>query len=207
MARIVAADGETWWVGQVDVSAEAHAERTWTLGANILRGRVVSGPEHTPVAGVEVHAIGPADASAAPGVSGLRFATAKTGPDGRFEFRHARAGTYSFCADQGDSGARRPGVALPGDAEIVLEMAPHGRIAVRFADEDHESLLKAKLRLLTADGEDAGDFGEAEGGDDLVTGGLVPARYEIEVSLGERTRRFSVEVRPGETSRVEISAP
>lgn len=207
MARIVADDGETWWVGRVDVSAEAHAERTWTLGANVVRGRVVSGPERVPVSGVEVHVIGPADASAAPGANAFHFATTKSGPDGRFEFRHARTGTFQLSAQKDDSGARRADVAAPRDEDVVLELAPHGHIAVRFAKEDRESLLTAKLRLFTADGEDAGDFGDAEGDDDLVSGGLVPGRYEIDVSLGARTRRFSVEVRSGETSRVEITAP
>lgn len=207
MARIAAPDGEEWFVGGVDVSADAHIERTWTLGANTVRGRVVSRPDHQPVAGVDVYAIGPREVAATSGLGAFRFAKARTGPGGRFEFRHVRTGAFEFSARKDDSGARRAGAAVPRDEEVVLELVRYGHIVVRFAKEDRESLLTAKLGLLTADGENAGGLADADGGESLVSDGLVPGRYEIEVSLGERTRRFSVEVRSGETSVVEITAP
>jgi hypothetical protein len=193
-ARFVA-DGTTWLLGEVEVAPGGMAERAWTLGANTIRGRVVAGPDRRPVADAEVYAIGAA------------WASTKSGPDGRFAFSGARTGRYAMSARRDAAGARVAGFAVPDDAEIVLELAPHGRLVVRFSKEDRAALLTADVNLFTSDGENAGSLADGEGDDDLVSGGLVPGRYEVEVAALGRTRRFAAEIRADATTVVIVTSP
>ncbi len=63
--------------------------KNWTTS---IRGRVLD-PEGRPVEGVRVHVYDHIQMSERP-----RFVSAKTGPDGRYEIRLPKGGTYYLCA-------------------------------------------------------------------------------------------------------------
>src|SRR5262249_16575682 len=56
MARLGSDGATAWWVGEVDVPAATRVERTWILGAQTIRGRVVAGADGERVGGAKVYA-------------------------------------------------------------------------------------------------------------------------------------------------------
>jgi RNA polymerase sigma-70 factor (ECF subfamily) len=177
----------------VTLAQGGYAAKTLTLGSNTVRGRVVAGAERRGVAALIVK---------------FGDGTTRTDADGRFELTRARSGTYDVSADSDVGGARRAGVKVPSDGDVVLELAPYGRVAVRFADADRPRLRDASVRLYLAQGDKKGAAFEAgKGNEDLVCSSALPGSNVVAVALDGRTQWFPVEVASGKTSVVEVRAP
>jgi RNA polymerase sigma-70 factor (ECF subfamily) len=186
-----------WIVGFVGLLDGERVTRTWTLGRNAIRGRVVTGPDRRAVAGARV------SAKLSPTLIGV----ATTDADGRFEFCRATGGTYLLSVSTDHGGARVAGAAVPSDAEFVLNLAPYGRVAVRFLPADRPQLIRSKVRVVDAALESDRSINDGQGDDDLVASDLVAGRYVVEVTLDGKKRAFPVDVKSGETSVVVVSAP
>lgn len=196
-AMIDVGRGASWFIGDFEGSEladGAHARTTWTLGSLTVKGRVVAGADKHGVAGVSVWLRG--DATAVTHTDGA----------GRFELPRARAGDYAIDAFTDGAAAMKRSIRLPADGELVIELVDYGRIALRFGKEDRERLRASEAWLL-ADGRPSARFEPGEGENDRVCGNVLPGSYEIELSLGDATRRYSVEVKSRETAVVEVRAP
>jgi hypothetical protein len=192
-ARTSVSDRASWYLSDVALGDGERATHTWTLGRHVIRGRVVAGPDHHGVADVTVW------------FHGAPSGVVDSDADGRFELPRARAGRYEVDAATTTAAAVERIVSVPANDEIVVELIDYGRVVVRFAVADRPLLRTAVVRLCTGDVFDTGSrLDPGSGEDDFVDPEVLPGRYEVDVELGEKSKRFPVEVKSRETSVVDV---
>jgi hypothetical protein len=137
------------------------------------------------------------------GLAGL----ARTAADGSFAFSSLRAGTYELAGGSALAGFGTLAGVPTGGADVVLRLAPGGRVRVRAMAADGTAIEGAHIHVQELDGElfRTGDPGARTDPDGVAEILAPPGVVGIGAHTARLAGRAEVVVASGRGSTVEIT--